>query len=157
MPYYHACRGKIPLCLYLWPTVCIDSVQVLGLPYPGQEKDASYQPTDTIIASLYIQTLVTHFSWYIHIYIYVCVYIYIYIFFFFFSLRMSRIKCMSQLWGPVSQTQMTGKVLLLTPVLVLWGPALIRFCLWALARNHAGKTVGCHWWAKCFSWQELTE
>ena len=64
---------ETPLCLYLWPAVCIDSVQVLGLPlfvfsplgafWTG--KDASYQPTDSITASLYIQTLVTHFSWYI--------------------------------------------------------------------------------------------
>ena len=73
MPYYHACHGKTPLCLYLWPTVCIDSVQVLGLPLfvfsplsaSWTGKDASYQPTDRITASLYIQTLVTHFSWYI--------------------------------------------------------------------------------------------
>lgn len=63
--------------------------------------------------------------------------------YFFFFLQMSRIKCTSQLWGPVSQTQMTGKVLLLTPVLVSWGPALIHFCLWALARNHADKSMGC--------------
>ena len=136
MPYYHACHGKTPLCLYLWPTVCIDSVQVLGLPLfvfsplsaSWTGKDASYQPTDRITASLYIQTLVTHFSWYI---------------FFFFFLQMSRIKCTSQLWGPVSQTQMTGKVLLPTPVLVSWGPALIHFCLWALARNYADKPMGC--------------
>lgn len=70
MPYYHACHGKTPLCLYLRPTVCIDSVQVLGLPLfvfsplsaSWTGKDASYQPTDRITASLYIQTLVTHFS-----------------------------------------------------------------------------------------------
>lgn len=35
-----------------------------------------------------------------------------------------------------------GEAVLLTPLLMSWGPALIHFCPWALARNHTGKAIG---------------
>lgn len=127
----HACCVTKPLYLHVWPTesadrqskswVCLFLFSDL-LDAPYREQDASFELRDLMIASLHIEMLVTYLS--LHV-------------------QVSRIRCSSWLLGSVSWTQMTGDALLLTPVSVSWGPTLIHFCPRALARNHAGKSMGC--------------
>lgn len=54
-----------------------------------------------------------------------------------------RFRCSARLSGLLSWTQITSEALLLLPVSALWGPGLIHFCPWALARNHTDKSIGC--------------
>lgn len=109
MLYNNAYYVILSLCLYAWPTVFADRVakwwvSVFLFPYhlntPCKGKAASFYLRDLIITSLHIKTSVTYLSLYI-----------------FFTAEQNQV-CSSWCLGLVSWTQMTGKVLLLTPVSV---------------------------------------
>lgn len=109
--------------------------------HPRQEKDASYQPTDMIIASLYIQTLVTHFSWY---------------FFFFFNRRAESSECLSsgaQLAKHRWQARCSCRLLCWYHGDQLWSISVCGH----LPGTMQASQWDVHWWAKYFSRQDLTE
>lgn len=60
-----------------------------------------------------------------------------------FHTGVCRFRCSARLSGLLSWTQITSEALLLLPVSASWGPGLIHFCPWALARNHTDKSIGC--------------
>lgn len=153
-PYYHACCGKIPLCLYLWPTVCIDSVQVLGLPtffFFSPLKCILDRKGCFISAHRYDRSISLHPDL-SHTFLLIRFLVW----FFFFTDEQNQVNVLALGLQLAKHRHRQGA--LPTPCVGIMGTSSDPFLsVGTLPGTMQASQWDTHWWAKYFSRQELTE